>query len=139
MYIPLPFPVCSQCKKKKNESYHTKCGGLLEIDPDNNNVHCKKCEKDWDIWDSTYHCSCGHTFKASEVKKSVEDVIELCHMCAEELDLLQSAYWKRKQLACDSRKKYIENFFNKLGYASGVLFEKLVDFALEVFEKIMLK
>ncbi len=134
MYIPLPFPVCSQCNEKEDNSFHTECGGLLEIDPSNNNVHCRKCNKNWNIWDSTYHCSCGHTFQATEVEKSVEDIIELCELCAEELDLCQEAYWKRKQLTSDSKRIYVENFFRKLGYISGVLFEKLVDFALQLFE-----
>lgn len=134
MYIPLPFPTCTQCNKNGNKSFHTKCGGLLEIDPACDDVHCLKCNKNWNIWNSVYHCSCGHTFKASEVKKSVEDMIELCQLCAEELDLFQSAYWKRKQLASNSRRIYVEQFFKGLGYISGILFEKLVDFALELFE-----
>lgn len=139
MYIPLPFPTCNQCKKNEIKSFHTKCGGLLEIDPNTNNVHCTKCNKNWDIWDSTYHCSCGHTFEATEVKKSVDNVIELCQLCAEELDLYQSAYWKRKQLAEDSQRTYIENFFRGLGYISGILFEKLVDFTLQLFVFLKLK
>ena len=136
MYIPLPFPICPQCNKNGEQSLHTKCEGLLEIDPDSNSVHCIKCDKKWDIWDSVYHCSCGHTFKAVEVKKAVEDVVELCQLCAEELDLLQAAYWKRKQLVNSSKRAYAENFFRSLGYVSGVLFEKLVDFALQLFELI---
>lgn len=131
MYILLPFPVCNKCGKKGSESYHTNCKGILEIDPDNNNVRCQKCKKEWNIWDSIYHCTCGNTFKASEVKDAVENVIELCHLCAEELDLNQSAYWKRKQLAQESKRTFVERFFKGLGYIAGSLFERLVDLAME--------
>lgn len=139
MYIPLPFPFCSQCNKKGNESFHRNCGGLLEINPDNNIVRCKKCNEKWNIWKSTYYCTCGNTFKASEVKKSVEDTIELCQLCAEELELRELAYWKRKKMATESKRTFVEKFFRGLGYISGMLFEKLVDYALQLFEAIICK
>lgn len=141
MYVPLPFPYCRQCRKKWPESYHSAhgCDGLLEIDPDINFVHCTKCNRTWDIWDSEYHCVCGAVFSARKVQKAVEDLIVDCRLCAEELNLLQSAYWQRKALSGKSMKLFIENALNRLGYSvskmAGYTVEKIVDFVLEVFFK----
>ena len=136
MYIPLPFPECSTCHCNNNNSYHKDCSGLLEIDPYSEIVHCTSCDEKWNVWDSTYHCTCGHVFEAHEIKGAVDDILEMCKLCAEELDLMQTAYWKRQQLTTESKRTFIEIFFRGLGYVAGVLFQKLVDIALKLFIKV---
>lgn len=141
MYVPLPFPYCKQCRKKWPESYHATpgCNGLLEIDPDIKLVHCTNCNRTWDIWDSEYHCVCGAVFLAKEVQGAVEDLVEDCRLCAEELELLQSAYWKRRTLSKQSMRSFIEDMLNRLGYSAGQMagyvVEKIIDFIIETFFK----
>lgn len=139
MYVPLPFPYCKQCGKKRPESYHSAhgCDGLLEIDPDIDLVNCTECNRTWNIWDSEYHCACGAVFSAREVQEAVEDLISDCRLCAEELDLMQSAYWRRRELSDTSMRGFIGDALNRLGYSmskmAGYIVEKIMDFVLEVF------
>lgn len=139
MYVPLPFPYCNKCRRKWPESYHftSGCHGLLEIDPDKKKVCCTKCKRTWDIWESEYHCVCGEVFTAHEVQSAVEDLIEDCRLCAEELTLLQSAYWKRVDLAKDSKKVFVEKTLRELGYGvgklAGYVFEKIAEYVFELF------
>lgn len=135
----MPFPYCRRCKKKYPNSYHnsSNCHGLLEIDPDTEIVRCTgTCKKSWKIWDSEYHCSCGEVFKAREVKKSVDELIDDCRLCAKELELMQSAYWRRTSLAKESGRDFVKDILNNLGYTvskmAGYAFEKLVDFVMEL-------
>jgi hypothetical protein len=104
----------------------------LEIDPNplSENVRCVSCGANWNIWDSKYYCTCSHIFEACQVKSAVDDVLNTCRLCAEELDLMQAAYFRRKQLSTESKRTYVEKFFKGLGFVAGILFEKLVDIVL---------
>lgn len=141
MYVPLPFPYCRNCKRRWPESYHFSpgCNGALEIDPDTKVVHCTKCSRTWDIWESEYHCACGAVFSAQEVQGAVEDLIADCRLCAEELELMQSAYWKRKDMSEKSMRSFIEKALNEVGYTTskmaGYVVEKLINFVFEIFSQ----
>ena len=137
MKLPLPFPYCPKCEKQHSISYHKDCGGALEIDPETEIVYCPKCGKNWDSWDSEYHCRCGNTFEANEVKKSVNELIEDCRECAELLELETRAYWKRKRITEESKRGFISDFIKGLGYslgkAAGYVIEKIVEFVVSIF------
>jgi len=135
MLIPLPFPKCYNCYMNYNESYHKDCGGVLEIDPKTLEVYCKSnASHHWNIWTSQYHCSCGNVFEAKDVKYAVDEIIENCKLCAEELDLMQQAYWRRKEMSRVSQRNWAEKFFYSLGYISGGIIERLVDLVLSLFK-----
>lgn len=139
MYVPMPFPYCNRCRKKHPNSYHNYngCHGLLEIDPSTETVRCTgECKKTWNIWNSEYHCSCGKVFVAKEIKNSVNELIEDCRLCAEELALMQDAYWRRANLAKESKRIFAGDILSSLGYTvskmAGYTFEKLIDFVLDI-------
>ena len=138
MKIPMPFPYCPKCKKKSLESYHHKpgCNGLMYIDPDTEMVSCSKCSDEWLIWKSTYHCSCGHIFKASEVKEEVNSLIQDCKYAAAMILLDQKAYWKRKQMTQESKTKFFTGLFEGLGYTIGKNIGYITHYILEFFSRM---
>lgn len=121
MNIPLPFPYCNKCKQKYPQSYHgdNDCDGLLEINPSTEEVYCTKCGHHWNIWNSHYRCRCGNTFHATEVKEAVDELIEDCQLCAEELMIIERARSLRIQLANQSADSFISGLLNKLGFSIG--------------------
>ena len=138
MRIPLPFPYCQKCGKKSLNSYHHtgSCGGLLEIDPDTIEVTCTKCKHSWNIWNSRYFCSCGNVFEAKEVKEAVDELIEDCKLCAEEIELLEQARRIRRKVSQDSKETFVAGLLDELGHSvgkiAGYAFTKLVEFIVEL-------
>lgn len=126
MYVPLPFPKCPKCNKASKQGYHHNCGGNLEIDPQNSIVHCPLCNRSWNIWDSSYHCSCGNRFTSSDIVASVKEVLMLCDICMIEIQKKQQAEFRRKKLCKESIRTIINSALTKLGYVTGVAVESII-------------
>ena len=134
MNIPLPFPYCPECGNDSRYCYHASddCEGLLEIDPDTEVVLCTKCQHAWNLRDSRYHCSCGNTFLAKDIEAELDELIEDCKICAEELELMESARRLRMKTAEKSKEAFINGLMQELGrnvgIAGGYVFQKLLLF-----------
>lgn len=128
MYVPFPFPQCPKCGKKSEQGYHhnNDCGGNLEINPNTEQVHCPKCGKIWNIWDTKYICNCGNEFTSEEITDTIEVMLLMCKLCLSELERQQKAKDKRKELTESSMKAFVNGFFEKLGFAAGIGIETLV-------------
>lgn len=126
MYVALPFPKCKSCGKSASQGYHHNCGGALEINPDSNLVHCPRCGKTWNIWDTGYICSCGATFSSYEISESVQDMLLVCRMCMNEILQQQEAQRRRKELGQESLRSFVNGICERLGYYAGVAVETVV-------------
>lgn len=135
MYVSLPFPKCPQCNKASKQGYHHNCGGCLEIDPQSKKVYCPTCRESWDIWESSYYCSCGNQFTSEDISESVYEMLELCKICMIEIQKKQQAESRRKRLCEDSVRVFINSFFNKLGYAIGVAIESIIQTIVKLLFK----
>lgn len=127
MYVALPFPKCKSCGKSSCQGYHHKCGGALEINPDNNMVHCPRCGATWNIWNSGYNCSCGATFTSEDISDSVNDMLLLCKICMIEIRKQQEAQNIRKTLGQESLRFFVTSLCERLGYYVGTAVEVVIN------------
>ena len=133
MYIPLPFPKCPKCNKMSEQGYHHNCGGELQIDPKTEMVFCPKCRKEWEIWNSSYICSCGHTFTSSDVVETLKDLLLACNICVAELQRQQEAKRDREAITKASLRSFFENFFGKMGYFTGIAVGTIINAVINFF------
>lgn len=136
MYIQLPFPLCPKCHNKTMDSFHKNCGGKLQINPSINEVYCPKCNKKWNIWDSNYYCSCGNVFTAKDIYNELKNILELCQLCADELNMQSMAKRKRVELVYSAKRSYVEKFVKSVGYVAGVLFQNIVRIIMDFLTKV---
>lgn len=135
MKITLPFPNCPQCDTKAPSSYHRGCGGKLRIETSTDEVYCDKCNHHWNIWDSSYYCSCGHCFSANEVRFTLTAVLVGCRAAAEELSAQNAAKQARIKISERSLRSFFESFFERLGYSFGVAVGTIIESAISMFLK----
>lgn len=127
MYVALPFPKCKSCGESSNRGYHHNCGGALEINPEIEIVHCPKCDKTWNIWESIYECSCcGETFTSYDITESVREMLFICKMCMKEIQKQQEAQKQRKSLGEESLRSFVKGICEGLGYVVGVAIETVI-------------
>ena len=96
MYIPMPFPKCKKCGKSSTQGYHRGCGGKLEFAPEKETIRCPKCAKQWNIWDTTYFCSCGNEFHSKEIEDSIVQLLYACKIwyCKECDCYYMNPFWR---------------------------------------------
>ena len=127
MRIPMPFPKCNTCGESHPRSYHKKCGGRMLVETTTDVVYCDRCGAHWDVWDSTYYCSCGSAFKAEDVRSALIEVLACCRLCAEEIAAQDIARKKRESLSETSLRAFLSKFFERIGYAFGVAVGTIID------------
>ena len=127
MKIPLPFPKCKSCGQTAPQSYHRHCGGRLFVEVTNDTVYCEKCHKSWNAWSSTYYCTCGSSFKATEVRAALMEVLACCRVCAEEIAAREAAKKKREALSEASLRSFLDSFFERIGYSFGVAIGTIIE------------
>lgn len=127
MKIPMPFPKCKSCGESSPRSYHRNCAGRLHIETTTDVVYCEKCNANWWVWDSTYFCTCGSSFSASEVHSTLLEVLACCKVCAEEIAAQNSARKKRDEISEISLRAFLSKFFEQIGYAFGVAIGTIID------------
>ncbi|MGI6462811.1 MAG: hypothetical protein ACOX04_04205 [Candidatus Scatomorpha sp.] len=135
MKVALPFPKCPKCETESSLSYHKDCGGKLRIETSTDEVYCDKCDHHWNIWESNYYCSCGHTFSAEQVHNTLTSVLVFCRVAAEELSAQDSARQQRLKYSKSSMRKFFEGFFQQLGYSFGIAIGTIVESVLSLFFK----
>lgn len=73
VWIPLPFPRCPSCHSSWVRCYHRDCytGGEILVEPYLKQARCEGCSLQWHVMDTTFYCSCGYVFHASEVDEAL--------------------------------------------------------------------
>ena len=123
MRVQIPFPKCKSCYNDSPKSFHKSCrlGGNdpLEINPSTNMVYCPTCAEEWDIFTTTYYCSCGSVFFAKDVADEVEYIIMLSAYVAEEIKIAQISKRRRQELSSSSFSDFTLNTLKKIGVSFG--------------------
>ena len=120
MRIRLPFPKCPVCHEENETSIHKDCGGTLEIEVNTDEVYCTKCGHHWNIWDSNYHCTCGHVFAAKDIQSTLATLLAMCHVCAREIENQRKYQSQRSTVANESLRHFAYGFFQKIGEGFGI-------------------
>ncbi len=83
-WVQFPFPSCPRCNREWETTRHTDCvlGGALDIDPDARRVRCDQCYESWAVSTTTFNCSCGRSFLASEVDSALNEIIRAANLLA---------------------------------------------------------
>ncbi|MFG2566982.1 hypothetical protein ACGFR6_16240 [Streptomyces sp. NPDC048567] len=90
-WVEFAFPRCPECARSWAVSRHRDCpagvgrdgsSGGLDIDPDRAQVRCTGCRRGWEVWETRFHCSCGHRFEAYEVEEAVREIIRVAALLA---------------------------------------------------------
>ncbi|MER7750178.1 hypothetical protein ABT013_33465 [Streptomyces bacillaris] len=92
-WVEFAFPNCPACSCSWAVSRHRACpadqigappagGGGLDVDPDTSQVRCTGCRRTWGVWETRFHCSCGHRFDAQEVEEAVREIIRVASLLA---------------------------------------------------------
>ena len=134
MRIPLPFPKCKVCGKAYETCIHSGCGGKISIEVSTDEVYCDCCNEHWNIWKSNYHCSCGASFYATEVRTALTEVLVFCKVCAKEIEEQERTKKRRVELADASLRSFAAAFFEKLGYTFGVTIGTLIEIFVKFFK-----
>lgn len=134
MRIPMPFPQCTECGEQSKQAIHRNCGGKLYIYPYSNIVQCSKCDHIWNIWDSTYYCSCGHVFQSKDIKQSLVNLLEACKQCANELEKQQRLHDYRMKISEASLKAFFVAILEKFGYQLGIATGVAIEFLIKLFK-----
>ncbi len=127
MRIPLPFPKCKSCGQASSQSFHRNCGGRMYVEVTTDEVYCDKCTKHWNAWDSTYYCTCGSAFEATDVRTALSEVLACCKVCAEEIAAQEAAQKRRESLSEVSLRSFLSSFFERIGYAFGVAIGAIIE------------
>ena len=133
MRMPLPFPECPSCHSSAKQCVHSDCNGKLEIDPSTESVYCQNTycsNRKWNIWSTTYKCSCGHEFTAKEIKYALNDMLEACRSLVSELERRDFDRERRKGLGKSSFKEFLFSFMRSLGSLAGLAVETAIRFFL---------
>ena len=71
--MPLPFPSCPRCYSSWVRSYHRNCAqnGEILVDPYQQQARCSNCTEQWHILSTTFYCSCGYVFQATDVQTAL--------------------------------------------------------------------
>lgn len=126
MKIPMPFPKCPNCNTGSKQSTHEDCNGLLEIEPYSQKVYCKECFSSWNLWDSEYHCTCGHIFYPKEIESTVTSMLDICKIAVEELYNREISIKQREDIYKSSFREFLCSFMGKMGNLAGIAVETLI-------------
>ena len=71
-WMSLPFPKCPRCQKFWVKTYHC-CSvpGEVLVEPYQRQAKCCGCSEQWFVMNTSFNCSCGYTFSASEVENAL--------------------------------------------------------------------
>lgn len=104
----------------------------MSLTPEKETIRCPKCAKQWNIWDTTYFCSCGNEFHSKEIEDSIVQLLYACKICVQEIENQQKAKRQRVDLRESSLRSFLTSFFEKLGFyigeATGTVIEAVIRF-----------
>lgn len=126
LYLPLPFPACPRCAQSWATSLHRGCGGEMEVEPDSRSVRCDRCYDSWLVTDSTFYCSCHHSFTAMEVRDAIDSLIHTCRRLVAILETSEHAEAAFTRRSEESLRGFTAEILRGLGKAAGFVVERLL-------------
>lgn len=126
-WLPLPFPRCPGCARTWVTCGHRDCflSGELEVEPWNETVRCASCNETWSLWNTIFHCSCGHNFDAPAVAEALRQLVETTRRIYE-VFLGQEAEMKSiRQYSEASLNGWLQSLAHKVGGLAGLVIGRL--------------
>jgi hypothetical protein len=122
IWMPLPFPTCPSCYNSWVICYHRNCyvNGEIVAEPYLRLAKCEGCSSQWDIMQTTFYCSCGHIFQASEVEKALSTATLLRSRLIQHIQSIDQA----EDYISRTTNKSFSQWLDKLSYELGKLVGK---------------
>jgi hypothetical protein len=127
-WYPLPFPKCPSCSKAWVSCSHRGCSvkGQLEVEPWHELVKCAGCGQQWRLRASTFYCSCGASFTATQVDSAVSELIRATKSLYEEIARRRAEIDTVKTRSEASFSVWLSGIAQAIGGAAGFLAGKLL-------------
>jgi len=116
------FPKCPKCQKSWRENFHRNClgKGRLLVEPYKRQVICDSCRQEWHIMNSKFYCSCGYSFKASEVENAVSTTQLLRQRLIQKLNEIDSLERSIGSKSQSSFQQWISSISYEIGKLLGI-------------------
>lgn len=127
MWLPFPFPQCPDCREEWAYSYHRDCvtRGRIELDPDVKFCRCEECEHSWPVWQTEFHCLCGHVYGSDEVDGAIRDITATLSMMALIVEQNEREARRVRQQGQVSLRLWIEKVAYEISGAIGSLLGRM--------------
>jgi hypothetical protein len=129
-WIEFPFPECPACACCWKTSFHRGCaaggGDGIEVDPDRSFVRCSACATTWDVWDTSFFCSCGRRFEAAEVEAALHEIIRVAKLLADVLARQAADMLEIRRAGASSFRSWLARFTEGVASTMGVLAGRVV-------------
>lgn len=135
-WVEFAFPRCPSCSRSWAVSRHHGCpsgggggdgnDGGLDVDPDRSKVRCTSCHRSWQVWDTRFHCSCGHWFEAHEVEEAVREIIRVASLLARVLAQQAGDLAEIRRAGEVSFRAWVSRFADAVAASLGAMAGRLV-------------
>jgi hypothetical protein len=98
----------------------------MEVEPDSRSVRCDRCYESWVVTETTFHCSCRHSFTATEVRGAIDSLIYTCRRLVDILETSEHAEAAFARRSDESLRNFTAEILRGLGKAAGFVVEKLL-------------
>jgi hypothetical protein len=109
-------------------------GGGLEIDPDRSRVRCTGCRRNWEVWETRFHCSCGRRFEAHEVEEAVREVIRVASLLARVLTQQARDLAEIRRAGEVSFRAWVSRFTDSVAGSLGAMAGRIVGSLLRALD-----
>jgi hypothetical protein len=120
-WIPLPFPQCPTCSRKWASSFHKSCQSNqpIQVEIESLWAHCPTCQHQWPVDDTTFFCSCGREFSASEVSDALTAAELIRARLLSKIESLTGADRRITELSSSSLSDWLRSVSFSVGEAAG--------------------
>lgn len=134
-WIQFPFPQCPKCGQFWVSSRHSGCatGSSVELDPDARRIRCPGCSASWQVWETTFHCSCGNTFTSDQVDEAIRKIIASASALARAIEQQREEIRAIRRSGRSSFDAWLSAFARGLGSALGGAFGSIANWVLGQF------
>ena len=140
MKVTMFFPRCKVCGTENKKAFHEDCPNgsysPLKIDPDNRQVYCPCCGRNWHLSNSTYHCVyCGKVYSYDEIADELAYIVSLAQIVARRM---RNEGYLVREIDDYTKKSFTDFIFRCLksvgvtaGYIAGI-----IDNVLEIVKTV---
>lgn len=134
-WIQFPFPECPQCHKFWVASRHSGCGteATVELDPDRRVIRCQDCSTSWQVWETTFRCSCGNKFTSADVEDAIKKIIEAAGALAQALAQQREEILAIRRAGKSSFDSWLSTLAKGLGHTLGGAVGSIASWILKQF------
>lgn len=144
-WVEFAFPGCPACSRSWAVSRHRDCpagerggaggrGGGLEVDPDRSRVRCTGCRRTWDVWETRFHCACGHGFDAQEVEEALREIVRVASLLARVLAQQAQDLAEIRRAGAASFRAWASRFADTVAGSLGAMAGRLVGSLLRALD-----